>query len=430
MTRPLPVVLVACFAGFVTALDNSILMVALPTIGRDLGMGTTGLQWVVVSYMLVFASLMVAAGALGDRYGVRRVLLVGLIGFAVASLGCGTAGSGVSLALWRAAQGAAAAAVVPTGLAVLRTHLDAAHRRTGIVAWTAALAVALAVGPALGGLLSEAAHWRWIFLGNVPGCVAAAVVARAFLAPQRPRPTPLPWRSALALTAAVFVVTATVLGAQPLAAMIALSGATCLLFLNAERAAPLFPRALRRDRAFVGGTTAQALWGLAISGVLFVLPLHLQHAEGFTPMATGLFFVPAALAVIAGAPAAPPLVARLGPWRTAAAGLAAVIAGLVAMVAAGPPLLLACLVVVGFGSALTTPLTTAALDAADERVAGVASASITASRELAGAFGVALIGLAHTGGGPVPALLLAAGVAAVALTSALVVDAARTRVRP
>ncbi|MEJ2856206.1 MULTISPECIES: MFS transporter [unclassified Saccharothrix] len=429
MTRPLPVVLVACFAGFVTALDNSILMVALPTIGRDLGLGTTGLQWVVVAYMLVFASLMVAAGAVGDRYGVRRVLFAGLVGFAIASLGCGTAGSGVSLALWRAAQGAAAAAVVPTGLAVLRTHLDAAHRRVGIVAWTAALAVALAVGPALGGLLSEAAHWRWIFLGNVPGCVAAAVIAWVCLAPEKPRPTPLPVRSTLALTVAVFVVTATVLGTGPLPAMIALSGAACLLVVNAERTAahPLFPKVLA-GKAFLGGTAAQALWGLAVSGVLFVLPLHLQ--PDLTPLDTGLLFVPAALAVIAGAPVAPLLVARVGPWRTAATGLAAVAAGLVVMVPADPPLLVACLVVVGFGSALTTPLTTAALEAVDERLAGVASASITSSRELAGAFGVTLIGLAHTGGGLVPALLVAAGVVAVALASTLVVDAARTRVRP
>ncbi|MFI9813500.1 MFS transporter [Saccharothrix variisporea] len=428
MTRPLPVVLVACFAGFVTALDNSILMVALPTIGRDLGLTTTGLQWVVVAYMLVFASLMVAAGAVGDRYGVRRVLLVGLLGFGIASLGCGTAGSGVSLALWRAAQGAAAAAVVPTGLAVLRTHLDAAHRRVGIVAWTGALAVALAVGPALGGLLSEAAHWRWIFLGNVPGCVAAAVIARACLSPERPRPTPLPVRSTLALTAAVFVVTATVLGAGPLPAMVALSGAVCLLVVHVERTAahPLFPRALA-VRAFLGGTAAQALWGLAVSGVLFVLPLHLQ--PDLTPLDTGLLFVPAALAVIAGAPAAPLLVARVGPWRTAAVGLAAVGAGMVVMVFADLPLLVACLVVVGFGSALTTPLTTAALEAVEERLAGVASASITASRELAGALGVTLIGLAYTGG-LVPALLVAAGVVAVALASTLVVDAPRTRVRP
>ncbi|NUT91631.1 MAG: MFS transporter [Saccharothrix sp.] len=423
MTRPLPVVLVACFAGFVTALDNSILMVALPTIGQDLGLTTTGLQWVVVSYMLVFAGLMIAAGALGDRYGVRRVLLVGLVGFGIASLGCGTAGSGVSLALWRAAQGAAAAAVVPTGLAVLRTHLDAAHRRVGIVAWTAALAAALAVGPALGGLLSEAAHWRWIFLGNVPGCVAAAVIARACLAPGTFRPTPVPVRSTLALTAAVFVVTATVLGAGPFPVMIALSGAACLVVVHAERTRSLFPRV----GPFLGGTAAQALWGLAVSGVLFVLPLHLQ--PDLTPLDTGLLFVPAALAVIAGAPAAPPLVARLGPWRTAAVGLAAVLVGLVVMVFADLALLVACLVVVGFGSALTTPLTTAALEAVDERLAGVASASITASRELAGAFGVAVAGSAYRGGGLVPALLLAAGVVAVALASTLVVDAARTRVR-
>lgn len=177
---------------------------------------------------------------------------------------------------------------------------------------------------------------------------------------------------------------------------------------------------------FVGGTVAQALWGLAVSGVLFVLPLHLHHAEGFTPLRTGLFLVPAALAVIAGAPVVPVLVDRLGPWRTAACGLGAVTSGLAAMPWATPPVLAACLVVVGFGSALTTPLTAAVLDAADERSAGVASATVTASRELAGGFGVAVIGLAFTSAGHAAASVVAAGAVAVALGITLAL-AARSR---
>ncbi|MCE6997475.1 MFS transporter [Saccharothrix sp. S26] len=414
------VVPVVCFAAFVTALDNSVLMVALPTIGHDLRLSTRDLQWAVIGYMLVFASLMVAAGAVGDRFGHRRVLVVGLLGFAAASLGCGTAHDGWELALWRAAQGAAAAAIVPAGPALLRTTLDAARRRTAMAAWTAALAAALAVGPALGGLLSEAAHWRWIFLGNVPLCVVAAVLAAAGLPARRITwPAPVPIRSTAALTAAVFTVTATVLsvgGDGPVGALVALSGAACVLFGSVERSSerPLFPRGLARS-VFVVGTVAQALWGLAVSGVLFVLPLHLHRAEGFTPLGTGLFFVPAALAVIAGTPVVPALVDRLGPWRTAACGLGAVTAGLAAMPLANPPVLLACLLVVGFGSALTTPLTTAALDAADARSAGVASATVTASRELAGAFGVAVIGLAFGAAGHVAALVVAACVGAVAL---------------
>ncbi len=433
MNRSLPVVLVACFAAFVTALDNSILMVALPTIGRDLGLSTNDLQWAVVSYMLVFASLLVAAGAVGDRFGHRRVLRVGLLGFAAASLGCGTADSGWELALWRAAQGAAAAAIVPTGLAVLRTDLDEARRRTGIAAWTAALAVALAVGPALGGLLSEAAHWRWIFLGNVPVCVVAAVLARSALPSRRvTRPPPLPIRSTVALTAVVFTATATVLGVGgggPVAAWAALSGAACVLFVAAERSAvrPLFPAAAARP-VFVVGTVAQALWASGVSGVLFVLPLHLHRAEGFAPLATGLFFVPAALAVIAGATAVHALVSRLGPWRTAACGLGAVTSGMAAMPFANQPVLLTCLVVVGFGSALTTPLTTVVLDAADERSAGVTSATVTASRELAGGLGVAVIGLVFTATGHVAALVVAAGVVAAALGITITLEStSRTR---
>ncbi|QFZ19945.1 MFS transporter [Saccharothrix syringae] len=407
-----PVVLLACVAGFLTALDNNVLMVALPTIGDDLGLTTHDLQWAVVGYMLVFASLMVAAGAAGDRFGPRRVLLAGLLGFAVASLGCGTAGSGWELSLWRAVQGAGAAAIVPTGLAVLRTGLDERGRRAGIAAWTAALAVALAVGPALGGLLAEAAHWRWIFLGNVPVCAAAALLAHRVL-PDRRGAAPLPVRSTLALTAAVFAVTAAVLGVG-LALVPAV--VACLVFRRVERSAahPLFPPGVVRG-PFAAGVAAQALWGLAVSGALFVLPLHLHRAEGFTPLGTGLFFVPAALAVVAGAPAVPLLVARFGAARTAGAGLVAVTAGLAVLPVVPVPGVLACLVLVGLGSALTTPLTTTALDAADERLAGVASAAVTASRELAGALGVALVGLAFTAAGLAAAVWVAAAATALAL---------------
>ncbi|GAA1285712.1 MFS transporter [Saccharothrix xinjiangensis] len=409
------VVLVACVAGFVTALDNNVLVVALPVIGADLGLSTGDLQWAVVSYMLVFASLMPAAGAAGDRFGPRRVLITGLVGFAAASLGCGTADDAWALSLWRAAQGAAAAAVVPTGLAVLRTELDADRRRLGIAAWTGALAVALAVGPALGGLLAEAAHWRWIFLGNVPVCAAAALLAHRAL-PSRPTaPTPLPVRSTVALTVAVFAVTAAVLGAGPVTAASAV--VACLVFRSVERSAahPLLPRSAIGLRAFATGTVAQALWGLAISGVLFVLPLHLHRAEGFTPLETGLFLVPAAVAVIAGAPAVPFLVTRFGATRTAGSGLVAVTAGLLVAPVVPVAGVLVCLVVVGFGSALTTPLTTTVLDAADERFAGVASAAVTASRELAGALGVAAVGLAFTSSGFAAAAWSAAAATVLAL---------------
>lgn len=402
--RPLPTVLVAGFAGFVTALDNSILMVALPTIGADLGLSTTGLQWIVVSYMLVFAGLLITAGALGDRFGSRRVLLVGLAAFAVTSLGCGTAGSGVALALWRAGQGAAAALLVPTGLALLRTDLHPRHRPVGIAVWTAALAAALAIGPALGGALSEFAHWRWIFLGAVPCCLVTLVLAAVTLRPgglggpggpgTRTRLTVV---GTTALSVAMFAFMALLLDTGPPVLVVVAVAASLVFVLHERRTAhPLLPRAVIGRRVFVVGALAQGLWSVAITGLLFVSPPYLERVLGLTPAGSGLFFVPIALAVVVGTPVVAPLVRRIGPWHVSGLGLALVAVALFAIVwladrahAGG---LLACLALAGFGSALTTPLTTAVLDSVADRFAGVASGAITAARELAGALGVAAVG--------------------------------------
>ena len=396
--RPWATVLVAAFAGFVTALDNSVLMVALPTIGADLGLSTTGLQWIVVSYMLVFAGLLITAGALGDRFGSRRVLLIGLAAFAVTSLGCGVAGSGTGLALWRAGQGAAAALLVPTGLAVLRTGLHPRHRPLGIAVWTAALAAALAVGPALGGALAHFAHWRWIFLGAVPCCLAAFVLAAVTLRTGgRSAGTRLTLVGPAALSVAMFAFTALLLDTGTAVAAVVAVTASLVFVLHERRTAhPLLPRAVVGRRVFVVGALAQSLWAVAITGLLFVSPPYLERVLGLTPAGSGLFYVPIALAVVVGTPLVAPMVRRFGPWHVAGLGLALVGAALLAIVRlaghAHAAALLACLALAGFGSALTTPLTTVVLDSVEDRSAGVASGAVTAARELAGALGVAAVG--------------------------------------
>ena len=166
------------FATFMTYLDNNVTNVAIPTIQRSLHLSLAGLEWVVSSYILVFAGLLLAGGRLADLYGRRRLFLVGLAVFTLASLGAGLASSGAVLIGARLVQGLGAAMVVPTTLAIIMaTFKDTRERTTAIGAWTAIGAMALAFGPLIGGFISQHLHWGWIFFINVPVGIAAFAIA-------------------------------------------------------------------------------------------------------------------------------------------------------------------------------------------------------------------------------------------------------------
>jgi predicted MFS family arabinose efflux permease len=298
------------------------------------------------------------------------------------------------------------------------------------------LAAALAIGPALGGALSEFAHWRWIFLGAVPCCLVALVPAAVTLRPGGPGTARLTAVGTTALSVAMFAFMALLLDTGPPVPVVVVAVAASLVFVLHERrtAHPLLPRAVIGRRVFVVGAVAQGLWSVAITGLLFVSPPYLERVLGLTPAGSGLFFVPIALAVVVGTPVVAPLVRRIGPWHVSGLGLALVAVALFAIVrladrahAGG---LLACLALAGFGSALTTPLTTAVLDSVADRFAGVASGAITAARELAGALGVAAVGSTFASGGhPSVAHAYRAGVLvaalAVVVALALTLSAAR-----
>src|SRR5277367_3807221 len=165
-------------ATFMTYLDNNVTNVAIPTIERSLHLSLAGLEWVVSSYILVFAGLLLVGGRLADLYGRRRLFLIGLTVFTLASLGAGLSGSGAVLIGARLVQGLGAAMVVPTTLAIIMaTFKDARERTTAIGVWTAIGAMALAFGPLIGGFISQHLHWGWIFFINVPVGIVAAVIA-------------------------------------------------------------------------------------------------------------------------------------------------------------------------------------------------------------------------------------------------------------
>ncbi|SDP69006.1 drug resistance transporter, EmrB/QacA subfamily [Actinopolyspora xinjiangensis] len=405
--RPPAVVLtVVAFVGFVTTLDNTVVAAAAPSMGRDLGIELAVLQWVSIAYMLPYAGLVLVAGTVLDRLG-DRALLAGFGLFAAGAVVCGAAGSAVPLLLGRAAQGVAAALIVPGTLRLLRTELPRGRRATAAATWTAALAAALALGPWLGGVVSQYLHWSWIFYGNLPFVVPAVVlVAVGTSGGERPSAVKPRVPAALAVTTGLVLLTAALVTASEAGAGMSWSvplgvlGALVLTgFAFGERRArePLVPPRLLRERVFLGANVLLLLWGLGISGVVFFTPLVHQDYLGLGPGAAGLPLVLVALGVIIATPLVGPAVRKLGTHRVVASGLGVVALGLFGLAAVNPVASVAprvpVLLVVGLGSAFTAPITSRALDESGEDDAGTASGVLTAARELSSAFGVAVLGL-------------------------------------
>ncbi|WP_246267334.1 MFS transporter [Nonomuraea typhae] len=397
-------------AGFVTTLDNTVVTVALPTIRRELGVRLAALEWVATGYVITFAGLMLAGGRLADVWGHRRVLAGGMAVFGAASLVAGLATSVQVLVAARVVQGAGAALVLPATLAVLA---GAGERRpAGVAVWMASGAAALALGPVVGGWLSQHAHWGWVFLLNVP--LAALVIGLALVT----LPPVARARARLdvpgIVTSVVFLASGTFVlihgaehgWARPEVLLGAVVSLVALLgFLSVERrgAEPMADLTLFRARSFTGGVLAQVTWGLGANGVFFYTAIFLQDVLGFTPAASGAAFVPLAVLVVAVTPAVPYLERRYGAGRTVAAGLVLVAGGMVVAALLRPgdgwAELLPAVCAIGVGSALTTPLGSAVLGAVPESRAGVAGGVFSVSREVSGLFGIAGIGgIVHAAG--------------------------------
>jgi EmrB/QacA subfamily drug resistance transporter len=396
-------------ATFMTYLDNNVTNVALPTIQRDLHLSVAGLEWVVSSYILVFASLLLAGGRLADVFGRRRLFVIGLSVFTLASLGAGLAGSGAVLIAARLVQGLGAALMVPTTLAIIVATFDDRRERTrAIGVWAAIGALALAFGPLIGGLISQHLHWGWIFLINVP--VGAITMALALFAVTESRDTSAARRldvpglaaSAVALFALTYGLieghdkgwtSGTILGAFLLAAV---AGAAFLLTESRSRQ-PMVPLSMFRSRVFAGGIGTTMVWAFGIFGIYFFTSLYLQDVVGFSPTKAGLAFVPMALCVAAFSPISGPLAARFGTHWIVAFGLVLNAIGLFLFWRLGQHTSFGALmpgfVLFGAGSGLmNAPLTNAALGAMPQERAGMASALLNNSRELAGLLGVTVIG--------------------------------------
>ncbi|MCQ4040827.1 MFS transporter [Streptantibioticus rubrisoli] len=401
-------VLVALCSGlFMAMVDNLVVSTALPAIGRELRAGTSGLQWVVEAYSLVYASLLLTGGVLGDRWGRRPVYLAGLALFTTGSALCASAGSLAVLVTGRAVQGVGAALLTPGSLAILRhVFTGESERARAIGVWSGVSGAGLAVGPALGGPLVDRFGWASAFWINVPLGVGSLLLAARILPPvprSGARPDPAGQITAVAgLGTLVYALVEgpvrgwgdrLVLGAA-LAAVLLLAGFVTLELLVPS---PMVDLRLFAHR----GTGAAVLAGFTVSfgffGLGVFLSLYLQSVLGYSATAAGLVMLPATLCTGGTAIVAGRLCARHGPRLPLAAGLALVAASVAGFTRCGcdtgfgkfwwlMPLL-------GVGLGLTfTPISIAVMNAVEPARAGMASATVNMFREIGGVAGVAVMG--------------------------------------
>jgi MFS family permease len=397
-----------CVAQFVIVLDVTVVAIALPAVQEDLRLSTTALGWLVTTYTLVFGGCLLAAGRLADRAGRRRAFAGGLLLFGAASLACGLAPSGPALLAARAVQGLGAALVSPAALALITVARPEGPARARAMGWwTAVAAGGGASGWILGGLISAAVGWRWVFLVNVPICAGAALLARRVLPEHRdPAPAPLDLPGAgLAIAGLSALVLALGLAERhgPLAAapLAVLAAAVALLAalrrVEGRAAHPLLDGAILRRRTVATPSLVAAVLTATTTPPMFLCILHAQRVLDLGPSAAGLLFPPFNAAVVAGSLAGPRLSAAVGELRAMAGGLGSVAAGALALLAIAPaapavPSMLGGFVLLGGGlgvaSVASTMMGTAALGRADQ---GLASGLLATCAQIGTSLGLAVI---------------------------------------
>jgi EmrB/QacA subfamily drug resistance transporter len=398
---------VLILALFGVTLDNTILNIALPTLARDLRATASQLQWIVDAYVLVFAGLLLVAGALSDRYGRRLALVVGLTAFGIGSAVAPLVGSAEQLILVRAFMGLGAALTMPATLSIIADVFSAEERPRAIAAWGMVSGLGIVVGPILGGWLIEHFPWASVFLVNVP-FVALGIVATLLVVPESRAPgrTPLDPVGAVlsvvglvALVYGIIDVPAAGFDDPVVLGSLALAGVLLTAFIAWERrvAHPMLDVRLFLDRRFSAASISLTLVFFSLMGALFFLTQYLQGVLGLSALETGLRFIPIALGVIVASPLSATLTTRMGGRMVTAAGLGIVALGMGAMATLGMASsdlhVSGSLFIVAFGMGLAmTPATDAIMGALPAEQFGVGSAVNDTTREIGGALGVAVLG--------------------------------------
>lgn len=405
------VVFVACAAEFMVVLDISVVNVALPSIGSALGFDSSGLQWVVNGYALVFAGFLLLGGRLADFYGCRRVFIAGLLLFAAASLAGALAGAPWELVAARAAQGLGAAVLAPASLTILTTTFSEGYRRTRALAmWTAVASAGGAAGNIIGGGLTEYLSWRWILLVNVPAGAILVFVSVAFLAADHvaEKSGRLDLPGAAAATLGIASLTYGVTrgqesgwGATVTVAALCFGIAALAAFVLIEARfarSPLVPLRLFRVRAISVGNVVMLLAGACFMTMWYFLTLFMQNVLDYGPLQTGLGFLPhTLLTVIVGARITPHLMRYVDGRTLIAIGAAVAAAGFLwqSRIASDSGYLYGVLGPAIFISAgaglLNTPITATVTSGVSKTDAGAASGLMNTSKQFGGVLGLAAL---------------------------------------
>ncbi len=444
-------VLAACiFASSLAFVDGSVVNVALPAIGESLKAGPAALQWVVNAYLLPLSALLLLGGAAGDRFGRRRVFLIGIALFAAASLVCVLAPSLPVLIAGRALQGASSALLMPNSLAILGASFAGEARGKAIGTWAAAGAAAGAVGPLLGGALVDAADWRAIFLINLPLAATAFWLGWRYVPRDQDRgDAPLDWLGAGVATAGLFGLSWGLTlwsGDGSGLGWVAAGVAALTLFVLIERRRgnrAMMPLALFATRSFAGLSVLTLLLYGALGGLFVLIPYMLIEAGGYSAVAAGAALLPLPVVLASASRFMGLVAARIGPRWPLTIGPAIVAAGFVLASTIDPaasywtnvlpPLLL---IAVGMAGAVA-PLTTAVMNSVDSEHAGAANGFNSALARTGGLLATALLGgvLAARGEALVAsvgqaALIGAAACAAASVAALLLLEAGRLNSDP
>ncbi|MEO3972925.1 MFS transporter [Streptomyces sp. CAU 1734] len=397
---------VICLAQFMLVLDVTVVNVALPDMAADLRLDRTALTWVVTAYTLTFGGLMLLGGRLADLLGARRTLLAGLLLFTAASLLTGLAQNAGTLIGGRIAQGVGAALLSPAALAIVTTTFHGPERTRALGVWAAIGGTGSAAGVLLGGALTQGPGWQWIFHLNVPVGIAVLAAVPALVPARAPRPARLDVPGALLVTAATGILIHGLVragddGWSDSLTLLALAGSLALYaaFALTERAtrSPLMDLRMFTRRPVLAGSFLMLIATALLIGFFFLGSVHLQQVRGYSPLGTGLVFLPAAVAVALGAHLASRLVGRAGSRACAAGGLALAAAGTVplALQTAGSSVygvFLPGLVTASFGvGAVFVTATTTALAMIDHREAGLASGVVNTFHEVGASVGAAVV---------------------------------------
>ncbi len=433
-------VIVATVLGSgIAMLDATVVGIALPSIGRDFHGGVGTLQWVVTGYSLTLAAFLLLGGALGDRFGRKRVFSIGIVWFAAASAVCGIAPNAGLLVAARVVQGIGGALLTPGSLAILQASFRPDDRARAIGAWSGLGGVAGAAGPLVGGYLIAIGSWRWVFFINLPVSAAVLVITARHVPESRDPTSTGRVDTAGAALAVVFLagltyglIEAPTRGwtSPAVAACLVVAGLAAPAFLLVEhrQAHPMLPLRLFRSRQFSGANAVTfAVYG-ALGGALFLLPVELQIVKGYSPLESGVALLPLTLVMLAFSARSGALSARIGPRLQMTVGPLIVGAGLLLLTRATDPgsywtQVFPAVLLFAIGLAVTVaPLTSTAMSAAPPQHTGVASAVNNVVARAAGLLAVAVLPLLAglTGAAALSSTELASGFRTAMVISSLV----------